>query len=85
MALSTKLYEQAAQAAQQAEGAEQGSSEKADDADDVVDADYEEVNEDAKDEDKKINCFHEKSKSDFVTLTFLANRRLKHARLLRLA
>ncbi|ADC50722.1 molecular chaperone DnaK [Alkalihalophilus pseudofirmus OF4] len=45
MALSTKLYEQAAQAAQQAEGAE-GADAKQDD--NVVDADYEEVKEEEK-------------------------------------
>lgn len=43
-ALTTKLYEQAAQAAQAAQGEANGSAEAADD--NVVDAEYEEVNED---------------------------------------
>ncbi|WP_100372236.1 molecular chaperone DnaK [Bacillus sp. FJAT-45037] len=46
MALSTKLYEQAAQAAQQAEGAEGAEANGQDD--NVVDADYEEVKEEEK-------------------------------------
>ncbi|MDV2683071.1 molecular chaperone DnaK [Alkalihalophilus sp. As8PL] len=46
MALSTKLYEQAAQAAQQAEGAEGADANGQDD--NVVDADYEEVKEEEK-------------------------------------
>jgi molecular chaperone DnaK len=48
MALSTKLYEQAAQAAQEAQGAEGEAKED----DNVVDADYEEVKEE-KEEEKK--------------------------------
>ncbi|WP_100406741.1 molecular chaperone DnaK [Bacillus solitudinis] len=46
MALSTKLYEQAAQAAQQAQGAEGEGGQQTDD--NVVDAEYEEVKEEEK-------------------------------------
>ncbi|MBP3951315.1 molecular chaperone DnaK [Bacillus suaedae] len=46
MALSTKMYEQAAQAAQAAQGAEGAGTENADD--NVVDAEYEEVKEEEK-------------------------------------